>query len=133
MSRPRRLGAQGERTVAGIVACIVPAYPALEEATRATVLADATRFACSQILALPDWLRLPYRLALTAFDWLALLRFGAPFHALDGERRARYLALWSDAPLSLARNFVKLIRGCALLAYYDHPALASPLAGEASA
>ena len=29
------------------------------------------------------------------------------------------------------RNFVKLIRGCALLAYYDHPALLDALETQA--
>jgi hypothetical protein len=31
------------------------------------------------------------------------------------------------------RNFVKLIRSCALLAFYDHPALAAVLATPATA
>ena len=127
MRRPLRLGKRRERTVGEIIGCIVPTLPALEGQTRAAVLADVTRFVSSQILALPDFLRIPYKLALTGFDWLAILRWGAPFHALDDERRIAYLALWSEAPLAAPRNFLKLIRSCALLAYYDHPALAVPL------
>lgn len=127
-----RLGRSRERTVAEIIACIVPALPILEDSARAAVLADVTRFVGSQILALPDFLRIPYKLALTGFDWLAILRWGAPFRALDRERRVAYLALWSEAPLGAPRNFLKLIRSCALLAYYDHPALAVPLGAAVS-
>ena len=131
MTRARGLGRRRERTVGEIIACIVPTLPALEDATRAAVLADVNRFVSSQILALPDFLRIPYQLALTGFDWLPILRWGAPFHALDGERRVAYVALWSDAPLGAPRNFLKLIRSCALLAYYDHPSLAAPLGAAA--
>ena len=127
MTRALRLGRRRERTVSEIIACVVPALPVLEDATRTAVLADVTRFVGSQILALPDFLRIPYQLALTGFDWLPILRWGAPFHALDDDRRSAYVALWSEAPLGAPRNFLKLIRSCALLAYYDHPLLAAPL------
>ena len=60
-----------------------------------------------------------------------MLRFGRRFVALDAERRAAYVALWSDSPIGAMRNFVKLIRGCALLAYYDHPALLEALEAQA--
>jgi hypothetical protein len=123
------LGPRRERTVAGIVACLAPPVPALDAAARAAVLADVTRFVSAQILALPDFLRIPYQLALVGFDWLAVLRWGRPFCALDDERRAAWVALWSDTRLALPRSFLRLIRGCALLAWYDHPALLAPLGG----
>ena len=127
---PRRLGPSGEATVAAIVGCLVPAEPALAPSTRAAVLDDVTRFVGSQIAALPDFLRLPYRVAMTGFEWLPILRWGRPFRGLDADRRRAYLDLWTHAPVGAMRNFVKLIRGCALLAYYDHPALAASLRGE---
>jgi hypothetical protein len=126
-------GPQRERTVAGIVACVVPAVPALDAAARAAALSDVTRFVHLQIRALPDFLRVPYQLALVGFDWLAVLRWGRPFRALDAERRAAWVALWSDAPLALPRSFLRLIRGCALLAWYDHPALLAALGGDSHA
>ena len=131
-SAPRgpRLGHRRQATVAAIVESLVPSVPVLDPATRSTVLHDVTRFVGSQISALPSFLRVPYGLALTAFELLPLLRWGRPFVALDHERRAAWVARWTDAPIGVMRNFVKLIRGCALLAYYDHPALASVLTME---
>jgi hypothetical protein len=117
--------------VALIVASLVPAFPPLDADVRATILADVTRFVGSQILALPDFLRLPYRLALTGFEWLPLLRWARPFSALAAEHRAAYVDFWAESQLAPLRNFVKLIRGCALLAFYDHPALVRALAAQA--
>ncbi len=131
MTHARWLGRRQEATVARIVDCLTPAFPVLDDATRAAVLADVTRFVSSQVQALPEFLRVPYKLALTGFEWLPILRWGRPFRALDGERRAAYVAFWSDAKLGALRNFVKLIRGCALLAYYDHPALIDALEAQA--
>src|SRR5262245_48510590 len=71
---------------------------------------------------MPTFLRVPYRIALFAFNWLAVLRYRRPFVALGDELAATYLALWSNRGLGLNRDFVKLIRSCALLAYFDHPA-----------
>jgi hypothetical protein len=124
---PRRLGRRAEATVGAIVACLVPAYPEVDPTVRAGVLADVTRFVGSQIAALPDFLRFPYGAALTAFELLPLLRWGRSFSALDAARRRAWVDLWTDAKIGAMRNFVKLIRGCALLAYYDHPALAASL------
>ncbi len=122
-----RLGRRAAATVGAVVDCLVPADAAVDPATRAAALADTTRFVGSQIASLPDFLRAPYLLALAAFELLPVLRWGRTFTALDGARRAAWLALWTDAKIGAMRNFVKLIRGCALLAYYDHPALAASL------
>ncbi len=119
------------RTVAATAKCLEPDFPRLDAATRALVLADVSAFVASQVRALPDFLRWPYRLALVAFEWLPVLRFGRPFTALDLERRRAWVDFWTDAPLGLMRNFVKLMRSCALLAYYDHPALQPALRAQA--
>ena len=50
---------------------------------------------------------------------------------LDPEQSRRYLAAWDRAPIGLCRDFVKLLRSCALLAYLDHPLVTRQL--EASA
>lgn len=129
---PPRLRGRRAATVAAIVECLVPSVPALETEVRAAVVADVVRFVSSQVAALPDFLRAPYGLALVGFEWLPLLRWGRPFGALDSARQAAYLDHWSDAPIGAMRNFVKLMRSCALLAYYDHPALAAALAKPAN-
>jgi hypothetical protein len=113
--------------VAAIVTCLAPSFPVIDAPTHERVLADTSRFVDSQIGALPDFLRFPYRVALTGFEWLPLLRWGRRFTALDDARQGAYVDFWSEAKLGVMRNFVKLIRSCALLAYYDHPALQEPL------
>ncbi len=108
------------RVVAEIVSLVAPAEFVPDPETRARVQDDATDFVCFQIAAMPSFLRLPYRLALTAFNLLPLLRWGRPFGRLPERARASYLAFWSDGGISVNRDFVKLLRSCALLAYYDH-------------
>ncbi len=108
------------RVVAEIVSLIAPAEFVPDPETRARVQDDATDFVCFQIAAMPSFLRLPYRLALTAFNLLPLLRWGSPFGRLPERARASYLSFWSDGGISVNRDFVKLLRSCALLAYFDH-------------
>ena len=128
-SPAHRLGRRREATVAAIVACLLPEEPIVDASTRVAVVGDVVAFVASEIAALPEFLRIPYECALVAFELLPVVRWGRLFTALDPERRAAWVDLWSNAKIGAAKNFVKLIRGCALLAYYDHPALAAPLRG----
>ncbi|MBI1816118.1 MAG: hypothetical protein HYR72_14155 [Deltaproteobacteria bacterium] len=116
--------------LAAIVGCIAPEYPALNAATRVKALDDVTRYVASQIDGMPSFLRAPYRLALLAFSWLPLLRYARPFSALPAATQLSYLTLWSDGPIGPMRDFVKLIRSCALLAYFDHPLVLQQLEVE---
>ena len=106
--------------VAEIVGLVTPAEFLPDPEARARVQDDATDFVCSQIAAMPSFLRVPYRLALTAFNLLPVLRWARPFARLPERARATYLSAWSDGGISLNRDFVKLLRSCALLAYFDH-------------
>ncbi len=76
------------------------------------------------------YLRLPYRLAMFAFDILPLARHGRRFRSLPPAARERYLGAWNDAPVSAMRDFVKLIRSTALLVYFDHPVVREVLDRE---
>jgi hypothetical protein len=107
--------------VAEIVRLITPAYPDLDERERARVNESVTGFVTSQIEALPAFLALPYGLAITAFQLLAILRFGRRFLSLPEAVKPAYLSIWADAKIGPARDLIKLIRSCALLAYFDHP------------
>jgi hypothetical protein len=127
----RSLRRRQEATVAAIVECLLPSFPTLDDATRAAVLVDVTRFVGSQIQALPEFLRAPYKLALFGFEWLPMVRWRHRFSRLDATQRAAYVDMWSESPAGALRNFMKLIRGCALLAYYDHPALLDTLETQA--
>ena len=118
---------QRDAIVTAIVADLLPSHPALDAGERVTVAADVVAFVVAQVRGLPEFLRVPYGAAAFAFDGLALLRWGRTFRMLDGARRHAYVAFWAGSPLGATRNFVKLIRSCTLLAYYDHPAVRARL------
>jgi hypothetical protein len=124
-TRLRRLSPGRRRAVDAIVRLILPTYPGLGESERSRVQVAVTDFVASQVEGLPVHLAVPYRWGLTAFEWLALLRFGSRFSALNRPSQVAYLKLWADFPIGLPRDFVKLIRSCALLASFDHPEVIS--------
>ena len=130
MKRTVKLPRSQRAVLRAIVTLIAPAYPDLDVATRATVEADVTRYVASQIQRMPRFLRLPYKLAVVTFNWLAVLRYGRPFRHLRADRQLSYLGRWSDAPLGPMRDFVKLIRSSALLVYFDHPLVLRRLEAE---
>ncbi len=121
------LPARYTRVLSEIVRLLVPSYPKVDPAVKARVHADVTAFVVSQIEAMPSFLRLPYKLALITFNLLPLFWRGRPFVALPAAAQTAYVALWSDGPIGAMRDFVKLIRSCALLAYFDHPEVARRL------
>lgn len=109
------------RVVAGIVEVLLPSAPALSAEARVRVSAAATRFVVLEIDGIPTFLRVPYLVAILGFQLVALLRYGTVFTRLSPERQRDYVALWTDSPIGVMRDFLKLIRGCSLLAYFDHP------------
>jgi hypothetical protein len=109
--------------VSAILRVLEPEYPELDEVERASAHGDVTRYVAAQIQGMPTHLRLPYKLALLAFDCLPLLRHLHRFVSLPAASQRDYLALWTDSPIGPMRDFVKLIRSSGLLVYYDHPLL----------
>lgn len=95
---------------------------------RAAVEDDVARLVATQIAAMPSFLRLPYRCALVGFDLLPLVRWGRTFRGLDGGRRAAWVATWDERGLGPTHAFVKLVRSCSLLAFFDHPRVGAALA-----
>jgi hypothetical protein len=117
----RGFASADRRVVAEIVRLLLPDYPRLDPPAQTHVRSDVTDFVMAQIGAMPSFLRVPYCVAVIGFDWLPLLRYGGRFRRLEEPARVRYLTWWSAAPVGVMRNFVKLIRSCAVLAYFDHP------------
>ena len=124
VSRPLR------EVLALTVDVLLPSHPHLDPATSQVVRTDVAAFVVSQVNALPSFLKLPYLVAVTAFDLTPIFRKGRPFRRLDADARASALAAWDTSALAPKRNYTKLIRSCALLAYYDHPAVLSALHAE---
>jgi len=106
---------------------ITPEVAGLDAGVRARVHEDVVAHVVTQIEQMPSILALPYRLALWAFGLLPVLRYGRTFLGLTPPRQAVYLSSWSNAVIAPARDFIKLIRSCALLAYFDHPQVCEAL------
>jgi hypothetical protein len=117
----RALDRHETAVIARLVQLLAPRYPTLDAGARTFVERDVTAFVRGQIRSMPSFLRLPYRIALFGFNWLPVFRYRRPFRTLGDESARRYLSLWSERGLRPTRDFVKLIRSCALLAYFDHP------------
>lgn len=112
---------------------LFPHEPRLTPEKQAQVETEVVRYLAVQIMAMPTYLRYPYRLALHAFNWLSCLRFGLPYTLVNRERQHRYVRLWTRSPIGLMRDFVKLVRSCVLLAYLDHPLVLGELEQTADA
>lgn len=114
-----------------LVRSLTPEFPALESGQRIALETQVADFVGVQISSMPAFLRLPYCLCMSLFDWSALLRYGRLFRALDIARQRDYLAFWANSPIAVMRDFVKLIRSCTLLQYLDHPLVSRALQAEA--
>jgi hypothetical protein len=107
-------------TARAVVTLILPAYPELDGAERRSVEDDVVRYVAGQIASMPALLQVPFALALLAFEWLPLLRYGRSFRGLTAARQASYVAWWSDARLAPMRDVMKLLRSSSLFVYFDH-------------
>jgi len=117
-------------TVRDIVTTMMPSYPELGRDARDQISSALTRYVTNQIAAMPTFLRIPYSVALLAFELLPLARYGRRFGRLQPDARAAYVAWWSDSPVSAMRDFVKLIRSTSLLVFFDHPLVRAQLDRE---
>ena len=75
----------------------------------------------------PPWLVRRLTAFLHLLDWLALLRYGRWFGALDATRRSRLLASLQRAPLLLLRRGCWGLRTLVLMGYYGRPAAAAEI------
>jgi hypothetical protein len=100
---------------------LLPSVPELPSDEALHVERDLAAALDAQIAGLPLYLAAPFRVALVVFELAPLLRFGRPYRALPIESQRRVVRAWSNAPIGAFRNFIKLVRSCALYAYLDHP------------
>ncbi len=120
------------RLLQQIVRDLLPREPELDGEASREVEKAVVAFVAAQIGSLPAFLRVPYTFALVGFDWLAIARYGRSYAHLDEAQGRRYLRAWDRSPLSLCRDFVKLLRSCTLLAYLDHPVVTRRLEAMAA-
>ena len=118
--------------VLAIARPLLPSFPPLGDAERKETERDLAAFLEAQLSEMPRYLALPFQLALFGFEWLPLLRYGRRYTALPRETQGRVVRAWADSPIGAMRNFVKLLRTCALFAWLDHPVVAARLESESA-
>jgi hypothetical protein len=62
-----------------------------------------------------------------ALQWMPVARWGRPVTALDGSRRARFLASVEDAPVLLLRRGFWGLRTLVFMGYYARPEAAKEI------
>jgi hypothetical protein len=124
--RARKLSRHEVRILRAVCDDLYPDRPRLGDAAT-DVKGDVGAWVVGQVEGLPGYLLLPYRAALIGFGWLPVLRWGRSYPALPRARRLAWLSWWSDGPVPPCRDFVKLLRSCALFAWYDHPRVRATL------
>ena len=97
---------------------------------KAEVVAATAVFVAGQIASLPGTLRVLFRLGTFGFRMLAAVRYLGAFTALPMAKRRQYVEAWAWGPIALARQFLRAVRGTALLAYYDHPHVIAAMNGR---
>ncbi|MFH1029432.1 MAG: hypothetical protein V1791_15645, partial [Pseudomonadota bacterium] len=100
---------------------LLPVEPSLSPDIRRSVEQDVVEFVGAQINGMPVYLRWPYKLAIEGFNWMSVRQYGRRYTKLDPVKKKDYVAVWIHSTLSFKRDFIKLIRSCALLRFYDHP------------
>ena len=64
---------------------------------------------------MPDYLRLPMRLATFAFDWSGLLSSGKRFQSAPLEAQRRHMESWKKSRIGACRNFIRFYESLYLL------------------
>lgn len=118
------------RTIAALVELLLPEFPPLAGQTGRQAREEVTRFVLAQIEGMPRFLGAPYGWCLSAFALLPLLRHGRAFSRLERSKQRAWLHRWDESPLPPMRDFVRVIRGTALLAWFDAAPVRAALESE---
>ena len=97
---------------------------ALPAEVREAATHHAVAFTQDQVQVLPQHFRLGFLAALRALDATALGYGAVGFAALPPRRQDRLLTRWATSPIPQTRQFVRLVRSSALLAFFEYPAIA---------
>ena len=116
-----RMTVMFQKTVSAICDSIVRSRCAPEGDELASRHAEVVRFVLDQHGRMPDYLRLPLRLATVLFGLLGIAHSGRPFHAQPPPARWRQLAFWRDGPVAPARDLVRFYESLVVYEWYsDH-------------
>ena len=110
----------------GLIEAIVGGEPVPE------AIAYAATFVDGQLRALPPKLQLLFNCGMTGFRFVTRLRFLRGYCDVPLEARRAWTRKWAESRIALLRQLFKPVRAIALLAYYDHEAVATELLGGKS-
>ena len=78
-----------------------------------------TSFLLSQMKAMPDYLRLPFKLLTLFFGLHTILFYGKSFPALKPEQRAKVISNWKHSSLSFMQTFIRFFEGLVTVHVYS--------------
>ena len=113
--------------LAVLTVSLLPSWPLPPGLQRNRVEAEIISYVQRQVRRMPLFLRLPWLVVLLVFANACLFRHGRTFVALPPQRRKAWVRLWAESPLVPMRDFVRMVRSCALLAWFDHPLVCGAL------
>ena len=119
--RSNRINPFTKNILSAVIVSVLPDVLGLNEESGLEVQNDVINFVAGQVESLPRFLFLPYCSLLLIFNYACLLFKGNFFTELVKIEQLNYLRMWSYSKLRFMRDFIKLIRSCSLLRYYDHP------------
>lgn len=117
------------RTLRAIACTAVPDAARLDEESWGELEGIMER----AIAARPQRVRRQLAALVRLIGIIPVLRYGRPFAALDGARRARVLSWLEDSPLLLARRGFWGVRTLVYMGYYARPAAAAEIGYRAGA
>jgi hypothetical protein len=70
-----------------------------------------TAFLLQQMEAMPDYLRVPFRMLTAFFGYHTLAVYGKTFSALSPEQRDRVIGSWKHSSISFMPTFIRFFEG----------------------
>lgn len=83
-------------------------------------------FVLDQQARMPDFLRLPLRVATLLFDAWAIPFTGRAFHRLPHPQRWRFVCAWKNSRLVFCRDLVRFYESLAVFSWYSEGAWRGP-------
>jgi hypothetical protein len=80
---------------------------------------QVSQFLASVHARMPDFLRLPFRVLILAFDAWSYLSSGRPFHQLELPRRILQIERWEQSRLEVMRRTMEFYGSLALFGLYS--------------
>jgi hypothetical protein len=122
LTRSKIADAAGRETpFLSITEVLIPTLRSIDVEAHLAMLNGAAEYVHRQASILPTPYRVGFRAALIWLDIEAVLSEGRRYQNLPFSKRQSRLRDWETSRFSVKRDVVRLLRGLAVFAYYDHP------------